>query len=177
MDKNFRENLLVALDDLSLALWEAFSRESLSKKMLKIGRVDTRYFNRSLKRYENSGLIKGFKKDDKDYYRLTEKGFLKISEHKIKNNFNLKQKRWDGHWRLVVFDVPEDRKYAREALRRRLKFFKFFPFQKSVFVFPYPCEKEIRALGEYFKINDRIEIIITDNLGSRNEEIKSFFNL
>lgn len=177
MNKNFGENLLFALGELSLAVWDAFSRESLSKKMLKIGRVDTRYFNRSLKRYEKRGLIKSFKKDDKNYYHLTEKGFLKLNEHKINNNFNLKQKRWDGHWRLVTFDVPEDKKYAREALRRRLKFFKFFPFQKSVFVFPYPCEKEIRALGEYFEINDRIEIIITDHLGRRNEEIKALFNL
>ena len=62
MNKNFRDNLLFALDELALAVWEAFSRESLSRKMLKIGRVDTRYFNRSLRRYENSGLIKSFKK-------------------------------------------------------------------------------------------------------------------
>ncbi len=177
MKKNFGENLLLAIGGFSLAVWDVFSRESLSKKMLKMGGVDTRYFNRSLKRYENSGLIKSFKKDNKKYYQLTDKGFLKSNEHKIKSRFNLKQKRWDGRWRLVIFDIPEDRKYAREALRRRLKFFKFFPFQKSVFVFPYPCEKEIRALGEYFKINDRVEIIVTNYLGSRNEEIKSFFNL
>ena len=170
MTKNFGENLLSAIGELSLAIWDAFSRESLSKKMLKMGGVDSRCLNRSLKRYENSGLIKSFKKDDKKYYQLTEKGFLKLNEHQIKNNFNLKQKRWDGHWRLVIFDVPEDKKYAREALRRRLKFFEFFPFQKSVFVFPYPCEKEIRALGEYFKINDRVEIIVTDYLGSRDRK-------
>ncbi len=30
---------------------------------------------------------------------------------------------WDGKWRLVIFDVPEEHKKARDALRRKLKIF------------------------------------------------------
>ncbi len=83
---------------------------------------------------------------------LTKKGkdffaHVKISEMSIQVPDN-----WDGQWRFFMFDVPEKRKALRESLRDRLKSFGFFRFQKSVWVHPFECEKEVRYMCEYLGI-------------------------
>ncbi len=53
------------------------------------------------------------------------------------------QTKWDNHWRLVFFDVPEKKRKIRDAIRDKLRDLGFYEFQHSVFIFPYPCRDEI----------------------------------
>lgn len=64
-------------------------------------------------------------------------------------------KRWDGSWRLIIFDIPEKLKVKREAFRGKLREFGFYPLQKSIWAYPYPCEKEIMLLREFFNLQPR----------------------
>src|SRR3989344_2297817 len=48
-----------------------------------------------------------------------------------------KKWRWDGKWRILIFDVPEKIRGKRDFLRRELIDFGFYPLQKSVWVYPY----------------------------------------
>ncbi|MBI2019711.1 hypothetical protein HYS95_03550 [Candidatus Daviesbacteria bacterium] len=41
---------------------------------------------------------------------------------------------WDKKWRIVVFDIPEQKRLIRNLLRRNLKKWGFKPLQKSVWV-------------------------------------------
>ena len=69
-------------------------------------------------------------------------------------------------WRLVLFDIPEKRKTAREALRATLRKLGFGEFQKSVFIYPYECQNELDYIIEFFKIRPyvrTITAIIMDN--------------
>ena len=59
--------------------------------------------------------------------------------------------RWDGKWRFLLFDIPEKRRALRDIFRERLKTLGFFQFQKSVWLFPFECEKEIRFICEYLE--------------------------
>jgi phenylacetic acid degradation operon negative regulatory protein len=52
---------------------------------------------------------------------------------------------WDGRWRLVLFDVPESRRVARDRLRRFLQSRGFGYLQNSVWITPDPLNEE-RAL-------------------------------
>lgn len=45
---------------------------------------------------------------------------------------------WDGHWRLVVFDLPENQNKQRVKLRRALKDLRFGYLQNSVWISPDP---------------------------------------
>ncbi len=58
--------------------------------------------------------------------------------------------RWDGKWRVLIFDIPNTQKTARDMLRRRLCGMGFYPIQKSVFVCPFPCEREIKLVKDFF---------------------------
>jgi phenylacetic acid degradation operon negative regulatory protein len=46
---------------------------------------------------------------------------------------------WDGIWRVVVFDVPNEKTKVRNELRRAMKLYGFKLLQRSVWVYPYKC--------------------------------------
>ncbi len=59
---------------------------------------------------------------------------------------------WDKLWRVVTFDIPEDKKKERMALALKLKEIGFYPMQKSVFIHPYECKNEIDFIVEIFDL-------------------------
>jgi hypothetical protein len=85
-------------------------------------------------------------------------------------------KQWGGKWTFVLFDIPVNYTKAREALRHRLKALGFYQYQKSVWVYPHPCEKEILYVADYFGVGKFVEIILTDHL-SNDTELKKHFEL
>jgi DNA-binding transcriptional regulator PaaX len=91
--------------------------------------------------------------------QLTEKGKRKIREFQIDDLGIAKPKKWDGVWRVVIFDIPNDERNARDALRNKLKLLGFYQLQKSVWVFPYPCQPEIEFLVELFQVYPFINIL------------------
>ncbi len=50
-------------------------------------------------------------------------------------------RKWDGRWRLVFFDVPENENRRRVQLRRSLKSLKFGYLQNSVWISPDPLDE------------------------------------
>ncbi|MDD2730529.1 MAG: hypothetical protein PHW33_00165 [Candidatus Portnoybacteria bacterium] len=150
-----------------------FSRASLGKKIQRLGNIEVRDLNRSLKRYARAGFIKPV---GKDRFELMKKGEEKLLGLRLKNKIKLRNK-WDGRWRIIIFDIPESRKFAREAIRRKLKFLNFFPLQKSVFIFPFRCEEGIKELVDFFRLGDFVEIILAESLGGREAQIRKKFNL
>jgi len=91
--------------------------------------------------------------------KLTERG----KRRKLKYDFeDLKisgDTSWDGKWRILMFDIPESRKGAREALRNKINKLGFVQFQKSVWLYPYPCQNEIDFITEYFSIGQYVNLI------------------
>jgi len=87
-----------------------------------------------------------------------------------------KSKQWDGKWRVVLFDIPEKIKGAREAIRHHLKNLGFFEFQKSVFIHPYDCKDEVDYLIEFYDIRKFVRFIIADSIDNELH-LKKNFNL
>lgn len=119
-----------------------------------------------------------FKKIDKDNYEIniTDKGLAMVLE----DNFNLKKlngnKRWDGKWRIVIFDIPEKFKSAREIFRKKLIEIGFYKAQDSVFINPFPCEKEVIFLSEIFNIADFIYFMETSYFVN-DKNIRLYFDI
>jgi len=87
-----------------------------------------------------------------------------------------KPKEWDRMWRIVIFDVPDQDKWMRDEFRRKLKELGFYQMQKSVFVFPYPCENELRFLVDLFSMHRYTRLIRTEFLEG-DRDIKDYFGL
>jgi phenylacetic acid degradation operon negative regulatory protein len=86
--------------------------------------------------------------------------------------------RWDGVWRVVIFDIPEKHRDARVALSKKLKEMGFCQLQKSVFVFPFSCEKEIDFIKMFYQIEKFIILFNTKSFGEIQDLIlKKRFDL
>ncbi len=84
------------------------------------------------------------------------------------------QEKWDGIWRVVLSDIPDDHKVARDALRQRLKAVGFYQLQKSVFVIPYPCKEEIDFLNTIYNTALYMRYIETKTL-MHDADLKDYF--
>ena len=84
---------------------------------------------------------------------------------------------WDKKWRVVMFDIPSEKDRERNIFRHKLKTLGFQMLQKSVFVFPYPCERELGEICQRFKMGQYVNIILTDSLGSQDKEIREMYSL
>ncbi len=87
-----------------------------------------------------------------------------------------KPKVWDKLWRVVMFDIPEDKKNARDALAQRLKNLGFYKLQKSVFIHPYDCKNEINILLENFEVKQFIRFLLVQQTDI-DSELRTEFHL
>jgi len=84
------------------------------------------------------------------------------------------QKNWDGKWRIVIFDIPYYLRKSRDSLRLLLKQMGFYTLQKSVFIHPFDCQKEIEFITEYHHANKYIRFIVADSVDNESFLRKHF---
>lgn len=87
-----------------------------------------------------------------------------------------KSRKWDGLWRIVIFDIPESRKVARNALNRKLKLLGFYPLQKSTFIYPYNCYKEIELVRNYFHVKKYVSFLVVKEIEG-SKKLRKYFNI
>ena len=85
-------------------------------------------------------------------------------------------KKLDGKWRIVMFDIPEKYRGARNALRNILRQLGFFEYQKSVFAHPFECQNEVDFVIEFFKLRPWVRLAVADNIDNELH-LKTHFNL
>ncbi|TSC94470.1 MAG: Uncharacterized protein CEN87_439 [Parcubacteria group bacterium Licking1014_1] len=120
---------------------------------------------KAFERLKRGRLIILSEKEGKFKIELTEKGKRKFEEIKFDDMAIKIPLKWDKKWRIIIFDIPEKQyKRARNALREKLQKIGFYQLQKSVWVNPYPCEKEIQFLCEFFDVNRFVNIITADKI-------------
>jgi CRISPR-associated endonuclease Cas2 len=116
--------------------WPMEYSESWRRKQLYQPRQ--KYYN-AVSQAKRQGLIKEIRKQGKIFLTLTAKGELQSLVSKMDVDI---QGKWDGKWRMVIFDIPEDARDKRDQLRWLLKKRGFIKLQASVFVNPYPLNRE-----------------------------------
>ena len=87
-----------------------------------------------------------------------------------------KPSKWDRKYRIVIFDIPEYLKKVRDSLRMHLQDLDFHELQKSVFVHPYECGKEIEYIVEFYRIKKHVRFIIAESIDNELH-IKRIFRL
>ena len=106
-----------------------------------------RGFLRQLQRLEKQQWIERSPRNSDDrLHRLTEAGrFQAMGGRDPEACWN---RRWDGRWRLVLFDVPETLTPTRDRLRRYLRSRGFGCLQNSVWVTPHSVIEERDRFAE-----------------------------
>ena len=146
--------------------------------MKQMGRAyEKKKFSNALHRLKKSRtIILEEKEDGTCVVELTEKGRKKIEKLQYNDLRIQKPEQWDKIWRVVIFDIPNKKKIAREALRDKLKEWNFFQLQESVWVCPWPCEKEIGFVVELLGIYPFVNIIKAKEI-QNDVKLKAHFKI
>lgn len=146
----------------------------LASEWQKINRQSLRRAIRSL--YESK--LTSFKEcpDGSVNMTLTDEGEQKALSYKLDEMRIVRPKHWDRKWRIIIFDIPESLKTARDTLRDYLRQLGFYQLQRSVFVIPFECKNELEFLIELYGIRKYVRQIIAT--GVDNElHLKDIFSL
>ena len=133
-----------------------------SSEWKKINRSSLKQAIRSLYASKLVGWVE--KSDGSVRLTLTGKGKNRILTFNPDTFKIRKPKKWDNKWRIIIFDVPEKRRGARDSLRSHLRQLGFYELQKSVFVHPYPCDDIFEFLIEYHNIRNHVRFILAQGL-------------
>jgi len=142
-----------------------------------MGKTKPKYtVSRTIKNLLNGGFVESLLSDKKEYLRLTNIGKKKFLSGELVNGMLPIPATWDGFWRIIILDLPEDRKNEREAIRYLLKKAGFACIKNTVWVSPYPFEYFFTNIKKDLELTNEIIIIKTDSLDPDTEKtlIKTF---
>jgi len=186
MEKETREiiklttkEILLTFTDAILTVTGCFSKSYKDKidlsNYLENRSIDRQDLSRKIYRLKKQGLIRKFVENKKSFIELTNKGREKI-KCDINNLVAARPKIWDKKWRIVIFDIPEKDRAARDFVRRQLYRLGFIQIQKSVFIYPFECSKEINLICDHSGARKYIKYMITEIIEGEQDIIKKFIN-
>lgn len=103
-------------------------------------------------------------KDKNGYLILTKAGRVELARKQLAQYKIEKPRKWDGRWRMIIFDIPERRRKTRDQIRHTLNNIGFFRLQDSIWVYPYNCEDLIALLKSDMQIGKDLLYVIADSL-------------
>lgn len=80
-----------------------------------------------------------------------------------------RQKKWDGKWRVVFFDIPEVQRDIRDGLRSELKRLGFGLWQRSAWLTPFDIAKELSSYLRKQGLSEVVQIIAGERVGELND--------
>ena len=119
---------------------------------------------RSVKNLVDSGFIEIHQSENQKYLKITQKGKNKLNCIKLEGSETLVSNTWDGFWRIIILDIPEQRKSEREALRYLLKKANFTCVKNTVWISPLPYENLFTNIKKDLELGTEMMIIVTDKL-------------
>lgn len=122
-------------------------------------------------------IQKGFLEyDKKGVLKITQRGRKKLLIETYLDKTKERNRKWDKKWRVLIFDIPENRKNDREGLRHTLISIGFMKLQDSVWIYPYDCEDLITLLKVDMEIGKEIIYMIVEAI-ENDDLIKEHFCL
>lgn len=130
----------------------------------KMGFLPTKRQKDSIRVARNALVRKGFLRYEGNKLYLTNDGKRRLYLLKKTIDVFSRPHKWDHRWRVLIFDIPEERRSVREKIRRTLSAIGFVRLQDSVWVYPYDCEDFVILLKADFKIGKDLLYMIVDVL-------------
>lgn len=121
------------------------------------GRIPSRSsLSKAINKLKNNNLIEQIKIDgQKIIIKLTTAG---------KDFLGKDEEYWDGKWRIVSFDIPEQKRVIRNLFRRNLKKWGFKILHKSVWVSKRDIYHKLTEYVKELKIEPWVTVIEADKV-------------
>ncbi len=126
---------------------------------IRIGRRDE-----SIRVARNRMIQQGLIARKDGFLMLTRKGEKELLRLQLSSGSLARPKKWDGKWRLLIFDVPNSKKGLRDRLRHSLVSHGFHRLQHSVWVYPHNCEDFVALLKAELRVGKDMQYLIVDSI-------------
>jgi len=127
--------------------------------------------------FKRRGLLKINHNNHQIYISLTKEGKKRAGIFQINNLHIARPQKWDGKWRVLLFDIPHEKRSYREALRGKLKELHFFLFQKSVWMHAFDCTAEMEILRDFFRFSPQEMCLMVVESIDHDEKLRNFFKV
>jgi phenylacetic acid degradation operon negative regulatory protein len=113
-------------------------------------------------------------------YELTQKGEYQSLKAQVRLGFTELEKtearasKWDGRWRVVLFDVPESKRPIRDYIRNTLKRLGCHQFMRSMWIWPYKLPDFLMELFADPKLRNYTRVITTYDIDYDEDLLKQF---
>jgi DNA-binding transcriptional regulator PaaX len=141
----------------------------------KEGRKNSYAITRSLKGLRDAGLVEEISSPQNEYARLTKEGRKKMHSLELDRDTTLVNTSWDGFWRIILLDLPENRKSERESLRYLLKKAGFVCLKNSAWISLFPFEHLFTNIKRDLGLTTEMVILTTNSIDETSE--KMFFKM
>ncbi|MDD5145294.1 MAG: hypothetical protein PHF44_00370 [Candidatus Pacebacteria bacterium] len=119
---------------------------------------DRKLFSRLVYYLKKKGYIKTKNLEEKEAVLLTRKGADKILKLKLKESN--KKKRPDGKWQMVIFDIPERKRFLRDLLRENLYLLGYQLLQQSIWVCPYDVSYKTEIILNKYSLDQYVKTFL-----------------
>ena len=140
------------------------------------GKIKRQRIYEAIRRLNRKRLIELTQRSDKLYIEITENGKRLIKNFDYDNIKLPSYKKWDKKWRLVIFDIPDDKKDKRDILRNKLDSLGFIKLQESVYVHPFDCLKEISLIKNIYNIYPYVQYIVAERIETEINLLEKFYD-
>ncbi len=124
----------------------------------------SRYQTRA-KRSIDQLIVRGYiHRDVKNMLHLTQSGEGLLARLSAGTSVYKPPEKWDGRWRIVIFDIQESRKTSRDKLRLMLETIGFLKLQASVWIYPHDCEDIINLIKTDFALGKEVLYIVAEDI-------------
>lgn len=132
-----------------------------------LSHLDTRERERELRRIiykmREQGLLAGSYEHG---LQLTQKARKRLDKLSLTDLHAQPVDVWDGRWRIILYDLPKNKDSGRHALVSCLRSYGCLPLQKSTWITPFPCRKDIETICAQFGVDTYVtyfEAVSLDN--------------
>ena len=132
---------------------------------------DVYAITRSLKGLREAGLIEHISSPPNEHARLTKEGKKKMHSLELESDTSLVNTSWDGFWRIILLDLPENRKSERESLRYLLKKASFVCLKNSAWISLYPFEHLFMNIKKDLGLTTEMMIIVTQFIDEETKKV------
>ena len=150
---------------------------SVTKNITRFKKYPKKKLTNSFDYLKKRGLIEVSKNNHDIKICLTKEGKKRAGIYQINDLSINTPKTWDKKWRVVIFDIPDQQRFKRDVFRGKIKEFGFRHIQKSVWVYPYKCEEEIRLLKNFLGLENKDIQVITAEKIANDKNLKKAFKL
>jgi len=126
---------------------------------------------RALKNLVEGGYATIHKTERQNYAKITAEGKTKLDTMTLEGEEALVPQTWDGFWRIILLDLPENRKSERESLRYLLKKAGFVCLKNSAWISPFPYEHLFTNIKRDLGLTTEMMIIVTEFIDEESKKV------